>query len=467
MKGMTRLAALCLISTTQLVHGAPSVQTITTWGTKCENDPEGQGSPALLAILAPLVVDAVVDHAAASLKAASDAEVRQFPATSSIANFYEINKLGEVTPNTSARCLTIIRGETEKQTVVTPYFRLELGVEPIADSGYFQLVPHYFKADKLEIGNWFSRTGDYSVAVSLYGFGSTTPFASATFNFEKVKQGTEIKYGDYRLISANSDPIKFPADLEDTKAAQEQTAKQVAPYLLALGALKKKKKYDEMVLSQDQAVYLGKPDQYDVKAISAPLTSFCNAEAAYNRGLATKDRSRSEICAITRNAEKRKLDTALSRTDYSADIQSWARSICKNWDGKNACHRRIDGAQDDKSPTGNFIAKTVITETRNANVYGQKLASILGAASDDIKEELKSRLPDARKKAEEQKDTDERKAIYDYSLALSKLKSAQNTYNTATEAEKLDAHIKVVEACYTANEAALAIGQEVPCPQYE
>lgn len=462
MKGTHKLAALILFFATQMIQAAPSVQTKSEWGSKCENDPVGLGMAPLVAILAPFVVDAIVDHTAASIKAASDSEVKQFPVTSSTASLYEINKIGEITPNKTARCLTVIRGEFEGQKVKKQYLRLEIGLEPIAGTEYFRLEPHYLKVEKLEVGNWFSKTGDYSFSVSLYPFGSTTPFGSATFNFEKIKQGTEIKLGDYRLISVNSDPIKFPSELEDAKATQEQAAKEAAPYLLALGALKKKQKYDAA-----DAAHNPKPNQYDVETISKALESFCNAEANDNARLPVKDRTRSDFCAITKNAKKRELDKELNKTDYSEKIQSWAKSICNKWDGKQNCNAKIDNPQGEQSATGNFISKTIITETRNANIYGQKLASILGAASEEIKTKLKSKLPNERKQAEEQEDADKRKAEYDYSLKLARLKSARNAYNVADSDGKFDANIHIVEACYAANEAAIAIGKDAPCPQYE
>lgn len=447
-------------------YAAPSVQTKTTWGLKCDHSPAAPGMAPLVAILAPFVIDAVVDHAAASIKAASDSEAKQFPATSEISKLYEVNRSGELNQNKSTSCLNIVRGEFEEQKIKKEYLRLEIALTPIDGTDYFRLEPQFFKAEKLETGNWFSKTGDYSIEISLYGFGNSTPFGSATFTFEKIKDGTEMKLGDYRLISANSDPIQYPTDLEDAKAAQEKLSKKAAPYLLALGALKNKQRVDKLKMDNEDAILTSKANQYDVAAVSVALKKYCVEEGTFNSKLPEKSKSRSEICAIAKNSAKRELDRELSNTDLSIEVQSWARGVCKDWNQKNACNKKFDDSKESLI-TESFISKTIITETRDANVYGQKLAAILGKASDDIKNELKSKLPDAKEKAEEQKDSDNRKAEYQYSLALSKLKVAQNNYNITEDQEKLEAHIKVVEACYIANEAAISVGKVTPCPQYE
>lgn len=466
MKTLKAISSIVFALLAQSVYSAPTVQIRSTWEQACPNAKAGPGIAPIAAILAPAVIDAVVDHAAASLKAASDSETKQFTASTSTGLFYEVNNSGELSLNRMDSCLIVIRGEFEGQSITKEYFRLEIERKAIPDSDYFRLEPRYFKASKLEIGNWLSKTGDYSVSVSLYAPAASPPYGSATFTFEQIKEGTEIKIGDYRLEAAYSDPIPYPEVLEDANGSRDKQAKAAAPYLLALGVLKRQKKELENTADQ-RAISNPKPDPLDLATVKILLKNYCNAESNDNLNIPSKQRVRSERCAIDKSTASRRLEEGISRANLSSEIKRWAEEICIDWNYKDQCNKAF-ALEGTKKPTGLFVTKTILTETRNANIYGQKLAGILGAASDDLKKEFKSKLPDAKEAAEKANDTEDRTSLYTYSLALSKLNVAKYAYtSTSKQDEKLDAHIKLVEACFAANEAGIAVGMPPACPQYE
>ncbi|WP_454865407.1 hypothetical protein [Pseudomonas hormoni] len=95
-----------------------------------------------------------------------------------------------------------------------------------------------------------------------------------------------------------------------------------------------------------------------------------------------------------------------------------------------------------------------------------KLAVALGAATDEIKKELNSKLPEAKKQAGKAEDAADRKSQYEYEKAKVKYDAALSDFNSADSATKLQARIDLIEACYLANEAAITAKQPVVCPRY-
>ncbi|EPJ77237.1 hypothetical protein CFII64_24154 [Pseudomonas sp. CFII64] len=333
---------------------------------------------------------------------------------------------------------------------------MELSIETDTNigSGYFKLVPAYFSTQKLEIGSWMSKTGNYSFSVSLYGYGTSVPFASATFNFEGLKQNTTIEYGDQRLLSNTSDPIKYPTDLEDASTEQAKWARAATPYLSAMSVLKRKHTPPQ------------KPDPYDLLIVEKHLKDFCLEESKYNMTLPPKDRVNTPDCAVEKNKKKRRLDFVITEADMSNEILAWANIICpadclKQWS---------TGKGDIKLPVGAFYSKAVLSETREANVYGQKFASILGAVSDDMKKILKDELPSARDLEDQENDKTQRALELEYFKAIAKWHATVNKYTSYKSDGSTDmwnAKVEMFDACGKAIEAAIAYGKKAPCPPYE
>lgn len=450
---------IATLTVSNTLFASESVQTASAWNNDCEK-PGLYGSPALVAIFAPIIISAVVDHAAASLKAASESKAMQFSTTAQAVPLYEATGDGDLIPVSNFDCLTIIRGKYEgKNLKGEPYFKLKLKRTDIEKTGFFSLVPTYFQANKMESGSWLSSTGDYNISVSLYSLGSTTPWGSATFHFENIKEGTEITAEDQRLISNASDPIKYPEDLEDAKGVQAKRSKAAAPYLIALGVLKRSVKPSSVA---DNA----KPDQYDTAKVDAALKMYCAEETTYNRRLPAKVQSFSEVCAIEKNSKKRRLDEAVAAVDAAPEVLSWARKICADWNSKDDCNKTFTQNAKKRVTTGYYLTKATLTETRKENSYGMKLAVALGAATDEIKKELNSKLPEAKKQAGKAEDAADRKSQYEYEKAKLKYDAALADFNSADSATKLQARIDLIEACYLANEAAITAKQPVVCPRY-
>jgi hypothetical protein len=468
---MYRPILLLLCFTSLYVKADASVQTRIAWVKDSECIEKKTGVGAAAAIFIPLVIDAVVDHAAASLKAATGEKTQQFPLVVTTENFYKLLPDGDLAQNSKSNCLVVVRGEFEgggddamnplaglKNS--NPFLLFKAIREGTSNPEYFKLQPVYFKAGKLEPGNIWSRTGDYTISVSMYAPGEASPFGSTTFTFEKIKEGMTFGATDARLVYSASDPIKHPGMLEDANAVKNKLDKKLAPQLLALGVLNRKEPAQ------------GKPNPLDITSIQTFLSGFCDAEAADNAKVEKKFRVRSERCSVEKNKKLRMFESQVANADALNEVKDWAHTICPAW--KPSSRSTCVNEKDKKNPTddpaqgyGLFVTKVVLTESREANEFGQKLAAVLGAATDDIKKELKGQLPEAKKSAKDTKDTEGRKEDYVYALAYLKWEAADRNYKNSSLDDKLAARISLVEACYAANEAGVPLGKAPVCPQYE
>lgn len=190
---------------------------------------------ALLKIVAPVVVEKVIDLAANAATAAGQDSNVKTAISSYQGNFYKWN--GEnLVLNSSLGCIVYVRGTFSDKAVEPadswktsgygtvarklgmighPGFYMELTLEVSADRSFFRLVPEYVDFSTPLEGSWW-RSTDRAASISLSFFipGAKEPFASAAIAFPTLRPG-EIFRKPY-LDGYSSNWMALPAPTETT-----------------------------------------------------------------------------------------------------------------------------------------------------------------------------------------------------------------------------------------------------------
>lgn len=458
--GMALLGSAC-------VSAEPSAQTRSTWQTHCTGEVTKVTPPALALILVPKIIDAAVDHVGSALKAAAGSEAVQFKASTQVLPFYDIVTSGEMRRASGIGCLVVVRGTFEGtpgpdflSDLKDTHFRFEAKVQPIKGTKYFQLVPYYLNARKLELGNFWSRTGDYSVSVNLKALGVDKPFGSATFTFSKLEEGTELRSPNVMLVTAASDPIAYPGDLPDAVAARDRQAKRVGPELAALAVL------DAQAQAAKVSPTPPRPKELSDESVKTSLQAYCVEKKVLNATLPESLREFDSRCNLALNAAALKLEEELAKAFYSPAAIAWAKKVLCTEEG--TCKDRVGTEVVDSS--GSFLSDVVVTETRLASKFGLQLASVLAASSDDIKKSLKEQLPAAKAKANELDviaDRASRQAVILVDLEVEKAEADLMAVSQTDQSKLLAAQLELVKKRIVANEAYRKAGLAVPFPELE
>lgn len=456
--------------------------TLAAWSPICptadKTTPKPKIAPvigALLAIVAPKLVDAAVDHAGAAIKAAADTESRATLALPVLERFYTVTNTGELSLAPEVGCLVIVRAKyptpsASGQFDIAKYdqdqlvFHLEAKLEPIGGLRYFQLSPKYLKTGKYELNSFWNSKRDMSVSVAMRSVSSPEPFASWTFQWQNLDPGAELKGDDLKLASATSGPLPYPTDLGDANSAKAIQAARVAPFIVAMDILDQ---------SKAPAPLPRKPDDLKAPNVRGPLTAYCHELDAANKTLPEDARVIDRRCFVALNAAEEALKTQLGAAYKAKPSQDWANKLCPTYANDNKC--TLPWATGiEESRFGAFVISTVLTESRPSNKFGLALASTITSSSDDMQKTLKEQvIPSEKKKAGEERDEKARETRRNMLLADLEVTAAESALSTLQAATPLDmpaiqqAQIELAKKKIAANDSYRKAGKPVPYPEFD
>jgi hypothetical protein len=462
------------------------VYTQVSWRGECPNGPkptESLGAKSLVgavfAAVAPKLVSGAVDAAATALSEAGKS--KDFSSSARVeGKFYIVTLEAEQRLSPDIRCMVVERGRFSSsgtKDAAEPWFRFEAHVKVLGGMKFFQLEPVYAKVHRFEQKRWFDAgKRSYSVSITLATPGAASPFASAAFSFADLTEGEELRFGDWRLAQARSQPLAFPADMADVKRKVEAREKALAPYLLAmdiLGPAKPEAPRPPPVLAQEPA--------------SGALDRFCKAVREHNAKVARQFALNDDRCAVDVEAARLALDRASTQVYRNKAAKGWAEKLCPNFvdpktdEGKSqqsvldACPGASPDSDNDKAsavvPLGFFATSATLVETRPGSRFAAYLGTALSAAKDDVSKAIVSRVvPDstpADPAVEDAVARDGRRAIALAELAVTKaedaLAEAQST-EPRVQSKVTQAQIDLLKARIAANDAYRVVGLPVPYP---
>jgi hypothetical protein len=469
------------------IEAAEIEQTRGGWLDRCSNEPRaevehgtkfiGLGG-ALAAVLAPRLIDAVVDHVTAGIRAGAEAESRVSVATPWLGHFYRVTATGELGRNAGIGCLVVIQGRYD--TIAVPFgsamvgdglksadIRFEAKLVSMPGLRYFQLVPQVLEVNRLSTNSFWTSDRDLAIAVSLAAVGAAQPFASATFNFRGVAEGMAITAPEARLAAAASPPIPYPADLGDANLARAQQAARAAPYLIAMRAIDQRQ--------SPSVPAIERPDELLDTSVVSALKPYCERLAEYNKGVAASLRVVDDRCAHGLAVARDALEKAIDRWWVGDAAYAWARRLCPDYEPRiagTACSIGFAEGIEQRS-FGAFTTSAVVTEVRNPGRFAEMLAKAIGGSAAEVKTVLKDHLPEAREKASAARaDADRlaRRALIIADLEVQRreavLEAVQGDQETSMAAV-LAAQIDLAKAKISANDAYRKAGLEVPYPEYD
>lgn len=452
-----------------------AVYTQVSWRDACPNGPkaaETLGAKSLLgavfAAVAPKLVSGAVDAAAAALSEAGKSKDFSSSARTE-AKFYTVTPTAEQQISGNIRCVVIERGRflTAGSTdAAEPWFRFEAHVKMVAGLKFFQLEPVYLKASRFEEKRWFDPgKRSYSVSVTLATPGAASPFASTALSFTDLTEGEELKFGDWRLAQARSQPLPLPADMADVQRTVEAREKAMAPYLLAVD-----------ILSPAKPESPRPPTLLNQAPADDALDKLCTAIGRHNAKVPRAFALNDDRCAFEVEAARRRLDLASALVYRNSKAQVWARNLCPNHPGTvevdvaAACPNAVSPTYTAQS-LGFFTTVTTLVETRAGSRFAAFLGTALSAAKDDVSKSIVTRVvrdsTPVDPMAEEATARNDRRAIALAELLVAKAEDALAEAQAAeprVQSKITQAQIDLLKARIAANDAYRSVSLPVPYP---
>lgn len=460
--------------------------TLAEWMDKCPNEKGSIAAQpgarmvapavsAVVAVLAPKLVDAAVDHAGAAIKAAADTESRASSASPILERFYTVTNTGELSLAPEVGCLVIVRAgyprpPNQRSVNILDYdkdrlvLHFEAKLEPLPGLRFFQFAPKYLETGKYELGSFWNSERDISVSIAMRPISSPEPFASWTFQWHNLSPNTKLENGELRLKSSTSVPLPYPADLGEANSAKAIQAARVAPYLVAMDVIDKVKAPPALPR---------RPADLNESNVTGPLTAYCTELDAVNQRVPQAAKLTDQRCFVALNAAEETLSENLALAYKSQSSQDWAKKLCPTYDGDEKCDLPwAEGLE--RKRFGTFVSSSVVTESRPANKFGTALASAITSSSNDIKKVFKENLlPSERKEAEERTSGQAREARRGLLLADLEVMASEVTLSLAQSASPPDraaivkAQIDLAKKKITANDAYRKAGRDVPFPEFD
>lgn len=480
------------LSGSPAIGAEPTKQTRVAWLATCPSDPapvlasENNRSALiglLVAAVAPKLIDGAVDSAAGALKAAGQSKT--FASTAkSATDFYGISQNADLAVAVS--CLVVVRGAFD-DTKPSPFqwatnsdelkglqaasFQLEAKLKPLRGLKYFQLAPQYLKVGDFDETSLFDRKDrDYVVAVTFTVPGAAQPFGSAEMSFKDIVRNTELKDGDWRLRTASSLPIAFPAESADATKAKAKREAQLAPYLLALD-----------ILSTPTQKPFGKaPDVYEDPAVQQRAKAFCDALEVQNRRLSKEHQLFDERCTYPMNKVRQDLDASLETANRNSARQAWAKSICKGYVEADPKKKTAASCPDQplapdlaKARFTYFTTQLTLSETREGSKFALYLGNALSSSKADVSAALQAKLLPKSQAAKDSEEAAARAARTGVLVADLEVTKAEESLADAllqdppVPAAITSARIALLKAKIAANEAHRKAGTPIPYPEID
>lgn len=470
-----------------------ALQTRIAWLASCPSDPPKPAAHqnrslllgALVAAIGPKIIDGAVDSAAAALKAAGQSET--FASTAkSHTDFYLVNQEADLM--VAVDCLVVVRGIFEEnkvssmqwalnsdefKTLQRANFQLEAKLKPLRGLKYFQLVPQYLKVGEFEESSFFDRNNrDFVLAGSLTIPGGAQPFGKFEMAFKDIVRDTEIKEGDWRLRSAASLPIAFPAESSDAAKARTKREAVLAPYLLAM----------DILGTVEAKPFAKAPDAYQDEGVQQKASIFCGAIKKLNQHLVRQYQVNDDRCTYPVVKARDDLESELEKAYRNAARQAWARSVCPNFRDADKAKSEPASCGADVPPSDvklsnsrftYFTTELTLSETREGNKFAMFLGNALNSAKADVSAALqKDLLPKTQAVKNSQEDT-ARTARTTVLVADLQVTKAEEDLADALIQDPLkpavvtSARIALVKAKIAANDAHRKAGGTIPYPEYD
>lgn len=467
-------------------------QTRVAWLTSCPSDPppviaaQNNRSAllgALVAAVAPKLIEGAVDYAAEALKAAGQSKTFASTAKSD-ANFYMVSQSADLM--VAVNCLVVIRGvfddakgspmqwarnSDELKGLQSANFQLEAKLKPLRGLKYFQLVPQYLKVGEFEEDSFFDRKDrDYVVAASLTVPGVAQPFGSMEMTFKDVARNTEIKTGDWRLRLATSMPIAFPSESADATKAKTKREAELAPYLLAL----------DILGTPDPKPFGKVPDLYEDSGVQQKTKALCDSIKALNQHLGRQYQLNDDRCAYPLTKAQDALESELEKANRNAARQAWARSVCTDYRSKDPANNAPASCDNQPSAGGlvgttftYFTTQLTLSETREGSKFALYLGNALSSAKTDVSAALQTKLLPKTQAAKDSEDEAARTARTAMLVSdLEVTKAEEDLADTLLQdppkpADITTARIALVKAKIAANGAHRKAGLPVPYPAFD
>lgn len=486
------IIATFVLAINQAFANEDSKQTRVIWLESCPSDPPAVAAAqknrsallgALVAAIGPKLIDGAVDSAAEALKAAG--QTKTFATTAkSAADFYRINPNADLM--VAANCLVILRGvfddskpsktqwaqnSDELKGLQSVNFQLEAKLKPLRGLKYFQLVPQYLKVGEFEGSSFFDRKDrDYTVAVSLTVPGAAQPFGSVEMTFNDLLENTELRDGHWRLRTAASLPVAFPAESADATKAKAKREAELAPFLLAQDILK----------TPEAKPFKRVPDLYEDKKVKEKVKALCDAIKAQNQELSEQHQLSDERCAYPVAKAREALEGELEYANRNAERQAWASGVCKidasiPQTAKTATNCTNEPAAawlEDKAFTY-FTTQLTLSETREGSKFALILGNALSSAKSDVSSALQAKLLPKTQVAKDSEAAAARAARTGLLIAdLEVTKAEENLADALLQdppvpADITSARIALLKAKIAANDAHRKSGSPVPYPEID
>lgn len=465
-------------------------QTRVAWLTSCPSDPSpvmaAQNNRsallgALVAVVGPKLIEGAVDSAAEALKAAGQSKTFSSTAKSD-ADFYVVSQSADLMA--AVNCLVVIRGvfddakqspmqwarnSDELKGLQSTNFRLEAKLKPLRGLKYFQLVPQYLKVGEFEEDSFFDRKDrDYVVAASLTVPGGAQPFGSMEMTFKDIAPNTDLKAGDWRLRSATSLPIAFPAESADATKAKAKREAELAPYLLAL----------DILAVPDPKPFGRVPDLYEDTEVHEKAKALCDSIKAVNQDLSRQHQLSDDRCSAYRLTKVRyELESELEKANRNSARQKWARGVCSDYKSEDPANNTPASCGNQPSAPGlvgrtftYFTTQLTLSETREGSKFALYLGNALSSAKSDVSTALQAKLLPKTQATKDSEDEAVRTARTSMLVADLEVTKAEEDLADALLQEPVKpadittARIALVKAKVAANGAHRKAGLPVPYP---
>lgn len=342
----------------------------------------------LLQVLAPVVVNKIVDLAANAATEAGKTSTTTLATASYQGHFYRSTDKGSTALNASLGCIVFLRGSIQDVEVTPPSgwqqsgigtvarivglsgnpgFYLETTIQVSSDRNFFRLVPQYLYYGKaMKDSSWRPTARGVAANISMISSGEAEPFASATLMFPALQPGTELS-GKY-LTGLGSNWMVMPALSEGAKKQLEpliQRTQKIKDYEAQIATVAPK--------SPKSALEVQLEDAQGKLCIRLAAEKITDTNCPRDIIIA-----RQNIAEIQHDIVSEK--NRLLATKALADVKSQAMEVPK-----------------EILP---FNINVSMTETASGSEFLKFVGSVLTEAKPGIEELVKSKLPEAKASAQ-------------------------------------------------------------------
>lgn len=401
---------------------------------------------ALLAALAPAVIDKSIDLVAGVLKAAGDDETSAPQLAATDGHFYMFDG-AQLRQNAKLKCLVIARGDfsstgkddplldADMRTFVRAYsmaqrpeFLLEARFKFSNDGRYFRLEPVTVWYSKPITSSLFTRdVRSAAIAVSFYKPGTKEAFASSQLAFPEMSPPPRGALGTRYIgdVLRGSDSQWMPV-FPDTDATLAEVTSA-------------KNEYDQLTKTAQPVQRTPvRPSDADDAALAANRVELCRLAGSYNTTEA--------VCQI---------DLVDQRVKLSSQ-QSWIDAKNRSFEAAEKLKGRSLIAVNDLAL---FQLQVSVTETRTGSQLAKFLASVLDASKKDLAEEVKARLPQAKEAA---KDDQEKLELAALNARTDVQKKELEIAATTEDSKRKALELELPALKYAANIAYRKAGKQIP-----